>query len=882
MLHFSEQYCKQCGTQSIGSEQRGGQVPPAVRPGQGNAVQRSEQNAFATILFLDIKGSSTMIEALEPEGAANLLDEIHERFTRYVRRFGGYVVAFQGDGFQAIFGAPEAREDHATRALLAALAIREEVDRKPAGERLTVRIGIHSGDVFTRTLATDFAPKFDAMGLTVHIAKRLEESAEDNCIHTSYVTFNLARHQFDFESLGTISLRGLTHKMQTFRLLGFRRAPEKIAASDSHPSPVVGREFELAALSRSLSLALNGRCQTAVVLGEAGIGKSRLAQELAEMARTQGATVVIHEEVLQGLARSYASISRLLGVLEKITKADPDQRREELIYDRPDLVYSSEPADPPHASATTDIEEALRSGFLATIEKLGSRRLLVLVVDDAQWMDTESLDIMVQAISQAGDLRLLVLICARAFGALPQLGDAANVSFVHLGPLGPGDCSALFRSLSRSAEMTLRFESSIAAMTGGNPLFIEELALAISSGDLGQTRAPEPGGEGEVDPGGRIKSIVLDRIQHLDGQARLLLQCAALVQSDCPQELLVEVAGLTDGTRASAAINLLHESGYLRRSGTSERLLCGVRHSLLRQIVERSIVRVERRRLHRRIRDVLGAKSNLNVLPEILAHHATLAEDWARASDDWRDAGIRALDASVYRHAASCFEQALAATARESDHALRSERQDAIRMLLRLCLAPMGEYNKLYFHLNQVSRDETRPEDADSRLPLLLSLAHVENICGNVRLSRRKAVEARRLAEKTGQKGAHIAATYFLAQALEFASEYKDCIALASTTLEDLLQSERHERFQLTGTATVLFASLRAHANAFRNNAEEAERDGRLAVEIAEETQRPFDLGVAHFGMGWSRFILGDLARAKPSFESALAHVKDQRLRLLE
>lgn len=883
-LHFSEQYCKQCGTRAVGSERANGEalaaVPPS--PGHAGAVHGPAQNAFATILFLDIKGSSSMIEALDPEGAANLLDEIHERFTRYIRRFGGSIVAFQGDGFQAIFGAPEMREDHATRALLAALAIREEVARQPEGQRLTVRIGIHSGDVFTRTVATDFAPKFDAMGLTVHIAKRLEEAAKDNSIHISYVTFNLTRHQFDFESLGTIGLRGLTHKMQTFRVLGFRRTPETVAVGDAQRGSIVGREFELAALSRSLSLALNGRPQISVLLGEAGIGKSRLAVELAEMARAQGATVVIHEEVMQGLARSYASLSRLLRVLEKVAQGDPGQAGDGVSYDRPDLVYSQDPAEPSQPTASTDVGEELRSGLLTTIERLASRRLLVLVIDDAQWMDAESLDIVIQGISQDGDLRLLVLICARGFGLLPKLGDAANVNFIRVGPLGPEECSALFRSLARPAKGTSRLEPTIATLTGGNPLFIEELALAASSGDLARAGASEPNGQGEIDPGGRIKSIVLDRVQQLDGQARLLLQCAALIESDCTQDLLAEVAGLADGTRASAAVNMLLASGFLRRSLAGERTLLGMRHSLLRQIVERSIVRFERRRLHGRIRDVLGGEGKLNVLPEFLAHHATLAEDWARASDDWREAGMRALDASVYGHAASCFERALEATARESDNAQRSERQDAIRMLMRLCLAPMGEYTKLYYHLNQVSHDETLPEDAGSRLALLLSLAHVETICGNVRLSRRKALEARRLAEAAGQRGACIAATYFLAQALEFAADYADCIALASTTLDDLLRSERHERFQLTGTATVLFASLRAHANAFRNNAAAAERDGRLAVEIAEETQRPFDLGVAHFGLGWSRFILGDLARAKPSFELALAHVKDQRLLLLE
>jgi tetratricopeptide (TPR) repeat protein len=203
-------------------------------------------------------------------------------------------------------------------------------------------------------------------------------------------------------------------------------------------------------------------------------------------------------------------------------------------------------------------------------------------------------------------------------------------------------------------------------------------------------------------------------------------------------------------------------------------------------------------------------------------------------------------------------------------------------MLLRMCLAPTGEYQRLYFHLNQVSQVESAAVDANSRLQLLLSLAHVENICGNVRLSRAKAAEARLLAERAGQRGAHVAASYFLAQALEFGADYAGCVELCATTLADLGPSARHERFQLTGTSSVLFSSLSAHAHAFLDNHAEAERHGRLAVEVAQETQRPFDLGVASFGLGWARFVTGDLRGAMGCFETAMANVRDHRLQLLE
>ena len=119
-----------------------------------DALPSAASNAFVTLLFLDIKGSSGLIERLEPEAAADLMDAIHGRLTRHIHRFGGHVVNFQGDGFLAIFGAPEAREDHATRALLAAVSIRDEIVQQSVPEVPTVRIGVHSGDVFTRRISS--------------------------------------------------------------------------------------------------------------------------------------------------------------------------------------------------------------------------------------------------------------------------------------------------------------------------------------------------------------------------------------------------------------------------------------------------------------------------------------------------------------------------------------------------------------------------------------------------------------------------------------------------------------------------------------------------------------------------------------------------------
>jgi class 3 adenylate cyclase len=861
-LLAGERFCRRCGTNVAAAE---------VRDETGSAAQ----NAFATLMFLDIKDSSSLIESLEPEAAAELMDAIHDKFTRHIHRFGGRVLNFQGDGFLAIFGAPEAREDHAIRALLAAVSVRDEVVQHPGPQTPTVRIGVHSGEVFTRLIRTDFAIDFDAMGVTVHVAKRLEEAAAINGILTSDSTYRLTRHLFEFESLGVRALRGMSSKLQAFRVLGLRHSPEEPVDAESAMRPLVGRVSEMATLSTALELAL-GRCGQAIVLmGEGGIGKSRLSQEMSRTARNQGCIVVVHEEVTEGLAHSYSAILRLMRQLERIDRGEVEPSAP-LLYNRDDILADDGPL------IQNDGDAVLRSEFLALLQRVSEDRPLVVIVDDAQWTDGESLEILSETIGDIGDLPVLFLICTREFRSVARFGDVGNASFVRIGPLREPECRALFNAMAGAPASGVVPDAGIASVTGGNPLFIEELALATSAPGFDDDRARQIFADREGEPSGRIRSVVLDRVGRLTEDTRWLLQCLALLQFDCASGLLVAASGLRDASIVNEALRVLQSGGYLRRTQVGGEPLYGIRHSLLRQIIERSIIRADKRRLHHGIREALGRVDGLNRLFETLAHHATQAGDWIRAAADWREAGAKALEASLYKHAATCLENALDATSRASDIVDRSKRQDEIRMQLRLCLAPMGEYRRLYFHLGQTAPTDAESEDPAGRLLRLLNLAHVENICGNVRLSRLKAAEALRLAERAGLRGARIAATYFLAQGHEFASNYDECVELSSRTLDELLVADRHERFQLTGTGSVLFASLLAHAQAYRNRAMAAERFGALAVQIANETERPFDRGVAYFGQGWARLIGNDLAGALPCFELAAEHVRDQRLGLLE
>ena len=274
-------FCSQCGT------------PFAERTSSKPVAPRTEgELKQITVFFADVAGSTELIEGLDPEFAAKRLAPAIAAMHDAVTRFEGSVVKVQGDGIMAVFGAPNPQEDHAVRACCAGLALQAAIRALP-GAPLPVRVGINSGEVLARTVSTSFSTDFDATGITVHVASRLESLAPAGEIVLSPSTLRAARQFISVDSLGTQVIRGLSAPMEVFLLTGLRRGVmSQRFSNESTRSGFLGRDRELALLELGLERAAAGDGCAVGLVAEAGVGKSRLCFEFAERCRTRGVRVL--------------------------------------------------------------------------------------------------------------------------------------------------------------------------------------------------------------------------------------------------------------------------------------------------------------------------------------------------------------------------------------------------------------------------------------------------------------------------------------------------------------------------------------------------------------------------------------------------------------
>ena len=307
-------FCGQCGTALVAK-----QAASKSSASDGELKQ-------ITVLFADVSGSTELIERLDPEEAARRLAPAIEAMHEAVRRFEGSVVKVQGDGVMALFGAPNPQEDHAVRACCAALAMQASVKALPGGA-LPIRVGVHSGEVLARTVATDFSTDFDATGITVHIANRLEGLAPLGGIAISPATLRGARQFVSVDPMGDREVRGLSAPMEVFLLTGLRRGPTSQRFSlERERSGFVGREAELALLERNLERATEGDGCAVGVVAEAGVGKSRLAFEFAERCRARGIRVLEGRALAHSRATPFEPVIDILKAFFEIAPDDGPER----------------------------------------------------------------------------------------------------------------------------------------------------------------------------------------------------------------------------------------------------------------------------------------------------------------------------------------------------------------------------------------------------------------------------------------------------------------------------------------------------------------------------------------------------------------------------
>src|SRR5262245_55195354 len=574
-----------------------------------------------TVLFADLKDSTELIRGLDPEAAQQLLDPAIHHMMDAVHRFEGTVNQVLGDGIMALFGAPIAHEDHALRACYAALAMQtamhsytEEV-RRTRGLELRMRVGLNAGGVVVRAIGNDLHMDYSAVGETTVLAARMEQTATPGTIRLSAPTLRLVEGLIQVTALGPVPVKGLEEPVEVFELVGASHLRRRLqAAAVRGLTPFVGRQHELAALHQALAQAQAGHGQVVALVGEAGVGKSRLVYEVIHSHRTQGWRVLERASVSYGQAPPYFPVIALLKRYCQIDEGDTARTirarvtgqvltLDETLQDTlPALLALLDvlPDDSPfgHLDPSQRRQrtlEALRRVLLRESQE----EPLLLVFEDLHWIDSETQALLDRLLESLPTARLLLLVNYR-----PEYqhswGSKTYYTQVRLDPLPPASAEAFLAGLLGNDLSLAPLLPLLMARTAGNPFFLEEsvrtlVETAALVGPPGAYRLAVPL-QGMPVPA-TVQAVLAARIDRLAPEEKGLLQTAAVLGTDVPCTLLQAIADLPEAALHRSLAHL-QAAEFLYETRLFPAPEYTFKHALTHEVAYGSLLLERRRVLH--------------------------------------------------------------------------------------------------------------------------------------------------------------------------------------------------------------------------------------------------------------------------------------------
>jgi class 3 adenylate cyclase/tetratricopeptide (TPR) repeat protein len=637
-----------------------------------------------TVLFADLKGSMELLADRDPEEARKLLDPVLERMMEAVHRYEGTVNQVMGDGIMALFGAPLAHEDHAVRACYAALRMQEAIRRyteelrRTHGVEVQIRVGLNSGEVVVRSIGSDLRMDYTAVGQTTHLAARMEQLATPGTIRLTPETLALVEGYVDVKPLGPVPVKGLPAPVEVYELAGAAAAKTRLQVAHARGlTRFVGREAEMGEIRRAAEEVRRGRGQIVAVVGEPGVGKSRLFYEFWHSHHIHGWLALETNSVSYGSATPYLPLIDLLRVYLRVEAGDDTRTiRAKVTGTIITLDEALKEAIPPVLWLLDALPEAApflrldpaerRRRTLAAVKAILLRESrvqpMVVVFEDLHWIDSETqafLDSFVDSLP-AAPIMLAVNYRPEYSHAW---GSKTYYRQLRIDPLPPESAEDLLDALLGGDASVVPLEPLLIARTEGNPLFLEEsvrtlVETGVLTGSRGAYRFVKP--LDSVAMPATVQAILAARIDRLAGEDKRLLQAAAVVGKDVPFALLFAIADVDeDGLRH--ALGRLQTAEFLYEARLFPELEYTFKHALTHEVAYDGLVTERRRALHAAL---VGAIEHLHAdrldeHVERLAHHALKGQLRDRAAAYLQQAGARAAARYANREALKLFEQAL-------------------------------------------------------------------------------------------------------------------------------------------------------------------------------------------------------------------------------
>src|SRR5262245_50232422 len=859
-----------------------------------------------TVLFADLKGSMELLADRDPEDARRILDPVLEQMMEAVHRYEGTVNQVMGDGIMALFGAPLAHEDHAVRACYAALRMQESVKRygetvrRQEGILPQIRVGLNSGEVVVRSIASDLHIDYTAVGETTHLAARIEQAASPASVLITAATLQLAEGHVQVAALGPVRVKGRAEPVDVYELIGAGPARSRVQALAGRGlTKFVGRSDEVEQLDATVERSRAGRGQVVAIVGEPGVGKSRLLWQFTHSRRTEHCLVLEAASISYGKATSYLPVIELLRGYFQIEGLDDTQKiRDKVISKLVTLDRALEPALPAVLAlldAPFEDEEWKRlepeerrrrtlDGVRHLLLKESRAQPLVVVFEDLHWIDGETQAVLDGLVDGLPGARILLLVSYR-----PEYqhgwGHKTYYTQLRVDPLAPTSAHEILSVLLGVDASLDGLKRLLIDKTEGNPLFLEQSVRTLVET---QALAGAPGAYRLVEPihaiqvPASVHAVLAARIDRLSLQDKRLLQAAAVIGHEVPFALLQAVAEQTEPDLRRGLAHL-QAAEFLYETSLFPDLEYTFKHALTHEVTYGTLVQQRRRELHARIVEAIERlhADRLAEHVEPLAYHALRGEVWDRATTYLREVAMRAARRSAYSESLTSFEEALRALAHLPEGREAKALAIDLRLDSRVVLAPLRQYDRILRYMREA---EALARELGDRRRLGLVLADMGARLRNVGDHQRALEASQQALDIAGELADHDLrkeAKYRLAQAhfalgdlgqatsifLETARAFadrgvpRDVLALdpapSPGALPSFFEAWPHAWLGL----------LFSHFGRFGEALEHAEQ----AMQIAGRTNHPHTLIESHGALGGVSLERGDLDTARRVFEQGVA-----------
>jgi class 3 adenylate cyclase/tetratricopeptide (TPR) repeat protein len=862
------------------------------------------ERKIVTVMFSDVSGFTAMSEKLDPEDVHAIMDRVFEVILNAVHHYEGTVNQFLGDGVMALFGAPIAHEDHAQRALSAALAIQDglkplaEDVKRAHGVEFRMRMGINTGPVVVGAIGHDLRMDYTAVGDTTNLAARLLAIAKPGQIVTSRRTQNLRNRFFVFEDLGEFQVKGKTEPVRAYavnRELSGRTSLE--VSKERGLTPLAGRDRELQCLAEIYSRAIDRQGAIAVLMGDPGVGKSRLLYEFLRRLETE--TVQVLEATCASYGRSMAYrpiidlLRRCLGLFEGIAadeiRSHVAKQHEFLGLEGEDrnillahFLGVSAPSEFLNRLSSVQFKERTFAAVREMFVRMSEQEPLILVVENMHWIDTASDEFLAHLATNLPGHRVLLVLTTRQGYSAPWLAPPLGETLTLEG-LGAADVRGMVRTLLAVDQVSEQLFKFLAERSEGNPLYVEEIlrqlqetgGLAVEDGEARLSRA-------DVTVPATIHDIIAARVDRLADVLKQTLQGAAVVGRRFGVSLVSRVLNIAPN-QVAGNLRELHGLDFVFPSAEEPEPMYSFKHALTQDVVYAGVLERRRRTYHTAAGVGLEElfSTSIDDVVELVAYHFRRGQVWAKAATYLRRAAAKAQARAAHREALASLEEALEVL-RHLPEAPETRKQEIdVRIDLRGALYPLGEFEKMLAYLREAEAMATAISDS-RRLGLAsIHIAEYFRQRGRFAEARTLAEQALTLGAKHGDLPLQLYASQYVGLACQGLGDYRR----ASEALHASQATEWEPSAfgavigSWAGHQAIMLGWL-ARCLADLGEFNEGVDAGRRAVALAEGLGNPYGLAATYVGLGYVALVRGDLETAGPVLERACNISREANLTL--